>query len=247
MNEINLNSQLQNQIDSSNVNTSNNRVVIIVLVMFALASLLLNAYFFFTNKKLNNRLHEIESNTVEQNPKDENITIQNEPTQIPEESDVSNEDEEYVISNSEMMNFTKKLSPNGKYNLWLDGENFSGQKLVVNEIGKNKSVVILESQYDSDDAKVGDYSLASPVWSFDDNKIAYLRFVIRSFGQFDVDMRIDLHTINADGTDDKLIKEDIKIVTGQYSSTDLEWSKQGITYTDMSSSVDGEKITIPIN
>lgn len=145
------------------------------------------------------------------------------------------------------MQSTKRTSPDGKYDLWLDGEHFAGQKIVLNEIASSNPTVILENKYDSEKTQIGNFSLASPIWSPDSQEIAYLRLIIRSSNQFEVDIQIDLHTINLDGTDDKLIKENIEVASGHYSSTDLKWDNQGINYTDVSLLIKSEKVTVPIN
>jgi hypothetical protein len=163
------------------------------------------------------------------------VTTSPAPTQNPMESEVGN---------VEMKSATKIISSDGKHHAWLDGKNFTATQLWTSNVDGSQMKLIVIGTDSSGNAKVGDYSLVSPVWSPDGIQVAYLRAVIDNIGQLDVTDKLDLYIINRDGTNDHLVKSNISTSRGQYGKTDLNWTSEGITYTDNSSSVPGVKVTV---
>jgi|GEM_PF-5676211 len=160
------------------------------------------------------------------------------PTEIPMESEVGN---------AEMKGATKIISPDGKYQAWLDGKNFTATQLWTSKVDSSLKKLLVAGTASSQNTKVGDYSLVSPIWSPDGTQVAYLRAVINNIGQLDVTDKLDLYIINRDGTNDHLVKSNMSTSRGQYGKTDLNWTSEGITYTDYSSSVTGVKVIVQPN
>ncbi len=160
-------------------------------------------------------------------------------TPVFEEEPMSSE-----IGNAEMGQETTVVTNDGMHKVWLDGEKLNSTQLWVSNADGTQKKLLVSGNLPLSQAKVGDYSLASPIWSPDSTKIAYLRAVIDEIGQFDITDRLDLYIVDRDGMNDHLVKTNITIARGRYGKTDLTWINEGISYTDYSTSATGSKVVI---
>jgi len=219
-------------------------LILAFILLFAVS-----IYLFFQNQKLGSRIDYLTKEVEEaQNVQDSalNSLLPSSPIDVSPQPTKIEEINNYSIQNLKMVEATTKESPSDKYLLWLDGEHFAGQKLIVKTMNDNQMKLILEGVGDRDNTQIGDYSLSSPVWSPDSERIAYLRYTISELESLEVNYEINLHVVNVDGTSDTLIKQDLAIATGSYFLTDLSWKDEGIIYSDTSNSVEGDRIVIKI-
>lgn len=216
------------------VKQNNKPLMIIAILVFLLMAGGL-VYLVYQNYQLQQRLDQLLEQQISPSPS---------PTAVFPSPEISTQSE---IGNSEMKNATKVISSDGKYQLWLDGLNFTATQLWVSNVDGSQKQLLVTGISNTQNTKVGDYSLVNPVWSPDGTKIAYLRAVIDNIGQLDVTDRLDLYIVEKDGVNDHLVKAGISASRGQYGKTDLQWTQDGISYTDYSSSVNGVKTVIPPN
>jgi len=153
-------------------------------------------------------------------------------------------DSEGEMVNTDMKNATTRISPDGRYKLWLAGPGHTGLQMWISNIDESEMRLVTRGEGESNRARIGDFSLVSPVWSPDNGKIAYFRAVIDHIGEYDVADRLDLYVVNRDGSNDYMVKSNIVTRRSDLGQTDLQWNQTGIRYTDFSSGPSGNLITV---
>jgi hypothetical protein len=220
---------------SAPIQTKTSLVVPILFAVLVSAIVFgVGGYYFGTQKKSSTSLSP--NTQVSYSPQPTAIpSVSPIPTEIPTVSE---------MGNTQMKNATKIISSDGKYQTWLDGKNFTATQLWTSNVDGSQKKLLVIGTDNSGNAKVGDYSLVSLVWSPNGTQIAYFRAVINNIGQLDVTDQLNLYVVNQDGTNDHLVKANVSAARGQYGKTDLQWTSEGISYTDFSSSATGTKTTI---
>lgn len=169
------------------------------------------------------------------------------PSSTPTDARVNSQDRvPSEIGNQTMIKETKKISSDGKYQVWLDGLNNKPSQMWVSQTdGTQKSPLVITA-INNQNEEIGDFYLSSPVWSPDGTRIAYYRVVLIELTGFEAIHNLDLHVVNRDGSNDQLILANVETPMYKINHSDLEWTEKGISYTD-SHSIEGAKKIIEIN
>ena len=149
-----------------------------------------------------------------------------------------------AINDPARVEATRKTSPDGKLEVWVDSSPEFGSVIMVHALDGSGARVVAHGTAPSQTIGIGGYEVISPVWSPDSTKIAYVRAVITELSGIDVTERLDIYIATADGSSDTLLAENVTSARGKMESTDLSWNESGVSYIDYADSFEGKKVVL---
>lgn len=191
--------------------------LVILLVAFFVLNLGLTIFFAFRSTQLEKQVSSLSSSQNSNTAPDPSVPIP---------------------YNLDMISATKQISPNGKLAVWLNGISTNPTELIVGNPDGTNSKIIKKLNFN------GAITFSSPVWNPESNQVGYFTFTVVEDSDFSASAFKNLYTINPDGKGLTLLKLNVNTPVGPFLKTNLEWTSEGLTYTDNSNSVSGEKIVV---